>query len=101
LGQNYRDEIILSVIEPIGYKQRVENYYIIREYDGYVNIDYFKDINDITHIRFNKNFYHGALPTYRDSKRFDNYSNFFKFLEAHHKQYFRTKKLKQICQKFS
>lgn len=97
MGQNYRDEKILSVIEPIGYKQRSENYYVIREEDGYVNISYFKNISNITHINFHKNYYNGKyISDAENNNNFDNYVAFFRFLESYHPQYFRKEKLKKL-----
>ena len=94
-SEDYEDEIILDFIEPIGYKHRVSNYYVIQEIDGYINI-YYTITNDGIHIAFHKNFYNEAGKKYPNntiSKTFDNYSEFFKFLESYHTQYFRKQKL--------
>lgn len=97
LSEDYEDDIILDFILPIGYKHRVSNYYVIQETDGYINI-YYSRTNDGEgiHIAFHKNFYHEAVRKYPNntiSKSFDNYSDFFKFLESYHSQYFRKQKL--------
>jgi hypothetical protein len=51
------DELV-DLIESIGYKHRTGNYYVIREYDGYINISYhdgFIKKQDYITINFYKN----------------------------------------------
>jgi len=96
--KDYRDERILNVIEPIGYEYRVGNYYVLAEDDGYINIHYY--YNDKLYINFHKNYYHGKnISDAEHNHDFNNYSDFFKFLQSYHKQYFRKIKIKQLNDK--
>ena len=41
--KNYYNEKIVNILKSIGYKHRVENYYLLREIDGYMNYTLAKD----------------------------------------------------------
>lgn len=98
---------LIGIIESIGYKQRTDTYWIIRENDGYINISFYtknyfdafnrKDlVGDIDLIEFHKTFYHGVLSTDDTSKKFDNADDFLSFINVYHRKLFRRKKINKI-----
>ena len=54
VDKDYIDPKIVNFITQIGYKQRVGNYYVITEDDGYINISYTSYYN-VENINFHKN----------------------------------------------
>lgn len=51
----------VSIVKVFGYDFRVEDYYVIRESDGYINISY-----DMDNFEFHKNFYAGKFNPHLD-----------------------------------
>ena len=96
LDKDYRYDEVVDLIESIGYKQRVGNYYFIREDDGYINISYGHDKKVYRHlIRFHKNF-SPPYPHKDISKNFDNFESFLEFITEYHKPLFMKHKIKKI-----
>lgn len=96
LNKSYRDEKVINFIESIGYEQRVDNYYCIREKDGYINVSFYKDPYI---IQFHKNFYYEGFRLLRKKDiqfRFTTFQAFQKFMESYHKKECRKLKIKKI-----
>lgn len=87
---------LIELIESIGYTQRVDNYYVIRESNGYINISYPKGdgVFDCK-ISFHKNVYQGSLGD-GVSKDFDDYESFVNFINEYHSKLFLKQKLIKI-----
>lgn len=95
-GKNYRYDEVVDLLESIGYKHRVANYYFMREDDGYINISYFYERCRFRHIiTFHKNFYmkRCKMPLSVD---FDNFESFFEFISDYHSKLFLKQKIEKI-----
>jgi hypothetical protein len=97
MGMDYRNEEIINFVESIGYTHRVGNYYVITEIDGYINVSYYRKLNDEPEkICFYKNFY--SEYRYRHMKDiseiFDNFDEFVRFMIIYHKDRKEVRKLK-------
>ena len=69
----------INKVESLGYIHRVDNYYILREFDGYINVSAIPKItNDITHFSFHKNFYRDVKNPYHHKE--NNYKQQVTFL---------------------
>ena len=89
----------IEFITQIGYKQRVETYYAIREDDGYINISHDKCFHEETPIRFYKNFTNGNRGV--DGKttllrKFDTLEDFYDFISEYHNDLFLKLKIKRL-----
>lgn len=96
LGKHFRYNLVVDLIEKIGYKQRTGNYYIIREEDGYINISYWEDFDTKTiKISFHKNYY---IPYQKEkiSLMFDNFKSFFDFISIYHNKLFLKYKIEKL-----
>jgi len=87
-------EPVVKLVESVGYKLRCGNYYVIREFDGYINVSY--DVYG--HIQFHKNHYN---KDYENIKRdihhdFDNYLDFEKFMSVYHRKEVRKIKVDRL-----
>jgi len=98
LSKDYIDERVVKLIESIGYKHRVGNSYVIIENDGYINISSYIPSNNEEIIEFHKNFTRTIGGNYVEDihEEFDNYNDFVKFIENHHKQAFRKIKIEKL-----
>jgi len=102
LGKDFRYDEVVDLIEKIGYKQRIGNYYIITEDDGYINISYGEEYNDSKIIiSFHKNHYNRILDKngfYKKdiSHKFYNFKSFEIFINEYHKDLFKKIKLEKI-----
>jgi len=96
LGKDFRYDEVVDLIEKIGYKQRVGNYYIITEDDGYINISYDYYYDNMRIIYFHKNFYQGILHKKDTSHKFYNFKSFEIFINEYHKDLFKKIKLEKI-----
>jgi hypothetical protein len=97
IGKEYRYDELVDLIESIGYKQRVENYYVIVEDDGYINISYGQNVNFKHRINFCKNFYFSNSGKYKEiNKFFEDFESFSKFIAEYHSDLFRKHKIKKI-----
>jgi hypothetical protein len=100
MGMDYRNEKIISFLESIGYTQRVGNYYVIAEIDGYINVNYFKTLSIIDDgqeiINFHKNFYSQNRYAGRKdiSETFHNFDDFFRYMLNYHRKSKEVRKLK-------
>jgi hypothetical protein len=94
-NKNYYNEKIINTITSLGYNHRIENYYVKREKDGYINIHYFK-LNNKEYIEFHKNYYNKMYPDNTLNRKFNNYKDFLIFLQKIHKQEFRKIKINNL-----
>jgi len=103
IGNDYRYDELVDLIESIGYEHRTGNYYIIREKDGYINISYEYDKNHIGHrIRFHKNYYFDLKNTYSDiTEDFYNLKDFIDFISKYHNDLFLKHKIEKIINNVS
>ena len=95
--KDYINDKVLKLITSLGYKHRTSNYYIIRENDGYININSYFDGNSNEIIKFHKNMY--STSTYAHDEidlKFSTYNDFEKFIESYHKVKCRKLKLQKI-----
>lgn len=92
--KEYIYEPVVKLVKSIGYKQRVGNYYVISEVDGYINVSY----DFYGYIQFHKNFYHNYGNTSKKEihKDFDNYLDFEKFMSSYHKKEMRKIKVEKL-----
>lgn len=103
-NKDYVSPEVVNLITQVGYKQRVGNYYVITEEDGYINISY-TSYNNIEDIVFHKNFYNrqarNGNGVYKKdiNKHFNNFLDFEKFIAKYHKKEVRKIKLKKIYDK--
>ena len=93
LSKDYRYAELVDLIESIGYKHRVGNYYVIRENDGYINISYLYNDDVFFHkIEFHKNFY--FTPVWDFTEHFDDFESFHVFITKYHNDLFLKHKIK-------
>jgi hypothetical protein len=98
---DYRNEEIISFVESIGYKHRTGNYYVFTEIDGYINVSYYKLLEQNGEkINFYKNYYSGyyKYPNVKEdiNKTFDNFNDFDKYMSIYHKKEVRKLKMKKL-----
>lgn len=95
----------INFIKPLGFTQRVDNYYLLIQKEGYVNVSYClkkslfcnkAGVNSdiIDSIDYTKNFYKQGIVTIDESFFF--FDEFVKFMEQQHPQIFRKQKLHQL-----
>lgn len=93
----YFNEKVVNLLKSIGYTHRIDNYYIIRESDGYINVNYDKVKNGPLVINFYKNYTTRRIhPTNVIDETFFTYESFVEFIEKYHKQTFRKLKIEKI-----
>jgi len=104
LGKDFRYDKVVDLIEKIGYKQRVGNYYVIREKDGYINISYGEEWKTKKIIIcFHKNY---SEPAYgrREidiSKTFYDFESFSEYISEYHNDLFFKHKLIKIKERIN
>jgi len=90
VDKRYRNEKVINFVESIGYT-RLDNYYVIVEKDGYINVSFCK----IPYlIGFHKNFFYHVKKDINEI--FYNFEDFQKFMESYHKKKCRKLKIKKI-----
>lgn len=100
VDKDYVDPKIVNFITKIGYKQRVGNYYVIGENDGYINISY-TCYDNVETITFHKNFYRNVYdengyPKKDLYEKFNNFLDFEKFISKYHYKEVRKIKLNKL-----